>query len=400
MEKDDSIQNSAYSKEFAFPLNIKQMGNIDKELKIYVEDYVYTYLCRYAKTMAKKEKIAVLAGRYYKIDDCDTVVISGAIQGKFSENIDGNEVFTDETWNYVNEEMTKYFPSLSVMGWVRVQPEFGTLALAKDESFHKECFKNKRQVFFVSDPVEEQDCFYTLDDSGFNLRRVKGYFIYYDKNEAMQDYMINNPISVPKGAVLEEESTEEFDTSGKAALNRLLGITGKNRKNLKPEEEKETEKYVPDRIDAAGKIRDVLNKKEIKKKEEKGHRVLLTAVCLILCIVCAGLGQGIMKDRDKIRLLEEEISSVKASYLVMTDRLEEASAQVFSMQNAMSKMEEEEKYVEEEINYKEYTIEEGDSLWYICRKFYGGENKIEEIKALNNIENEDKLFAGQTIKLP
>ena len=55
---------------------------------------------------------------------------------------------------------------------------------------------------------------------------------------------------------------------------------------------------------------------------------------------------------------------------------------------------------EEKTENQTYIIEEGDSLWYICRKFYNGENKIEEIKTLNNIENEDILYVGQTISLP
>ena len=38
-------------------------------------------------------------------DDCDIVIISGAIQGQYTANENGGQVFTDETWNYVNEQM-------------------------------------------------------------------------------------------------------------------------------------------------------------------------------------------------------------------------------------------------------------------------------------------------------
>ena len=54
---------------FTFPSNVKQMGNIDKKLKIYIEDYAYTYLYQYAKTGGGSEKLAVLVGGHTCIND-------------------------------------------------------------------------------------------------------------------------------------------------------------------------------------------------------------------------------------------------------------------------------------------------------------------------------------------
>lgn len=398
MEKDDGMRKSGGSeKSFGFPLNIKQMGNVDRELKIYIEDYAYTYLYRYAKTHGKTEKLAVLAGRYYRIDGQDTVVISGAIQGKYTVKENGNEIFTDETWKYVSEQMEKYFSDLSIVGWVRIQPEYGTFMMAKDEIFHKECFKNKWQVFFVIDPAEMQDCAYALNEGKTSMRRVKGYFIYYDKNESMQDYMIENSLSEPKGECVESDEAET-DLSGKKAVYRLLGMTGR-----KSESNDKKEEYVPDRIDAAAKIRSVLNKKEEKKKERQDRSLAIGTVCAVLSAACIVMCFGIIKGQNRIRYLEEEMYTMKNSYTAIAERLENTAQQVFAVQNAekndyAEKVEEIKN--EEKTEDKKYTVEEGDSLWYICRKFYGGENKIEEIKAFNQIEDENKLYVGQTIKLP
>jgi len=389
MENTDGNKASAVSeKSFGFPLNIKQMGNVDKELKIYIEDYVYTYLYRYAKTKAKAEKLAVLVGRFYRVDGQDTVVISGAIEGKYSIKENGNEIFTDETWDFVSSQMEKYFPGLSVVGWVRVQPEYGTFMMAKDEAFHKECFKYKWQVFFVIDPSEMQDSIYALTESMGSMRKIKGYFIYYDKNECMQDYMIDNNMSQPKGEAEYEEEERECASPSKAALYRLLGVK---------EREKKNEKYVPDRIDAASKIRSVINEKEKKKKEKHNRGYAATAICAALSLVCVAMSLAMVKERDKIRVLESEILDIKTSYTVMAERFEE-TVQVFSMQtNEAIKPEEK---AEDKTEVKKYTIEEGDSLWYICRTFYNGEDKIEEIKQINNIENENFLYVGQIIELP
>lgn len=396
MEKDGIREKRGKNENgFDFPLNIKQIGNMDKDLRVYIEDYVYTYLYRYAKTKAKSEKLAVLAGRYYRVDGQDTVVISGAVEGKYTIKENGNEIFTDETWEYVAEQMKKYFSDLSIIGWVRVQPEYGTFMMAKDEIFHKECFKNNWQVFFVIDPAEMQDAMYAFNGAKSSMRPVKGYFIYYDKNEPMQNYMIDHTIAEPKQE--EESETITADSSGKTAVYRLLGMKGRIKK-----EEKSEEKYVPDRIDAAAKIRSVLNQKDEAKKESRGKEVVVGTVCMALSVACVAMCAGLIKERDKIRYLENEMAGIKSSYTAMSQRIENAAQQVFAIQENEKEIEVEEEKNEDEKKTKnsQYTIEEGDSLWYICRKFYGGENRIEEIKDVNKIENEDMLYVGQKIELP
>ena len=373
-------------KDFGFPMNIKQMGNIDRETKIYVEDYVYTYLYRYAKTRGKSEKLAFLAGRHYSINGQDTVVISGAVEGRYSAVENGNEAFTKESWVYADECMKKYFPSLSVVGWVRVQPEFGTFMMAKDEKYHKDNFKSKWQVFFVIDPAEMQDSMYVLSGGKESMRKAKGYFIYYDKNEAMQNYMIENNTSKPKNEVQEEEISENM-SSGKTALNRLMGMKEKGAKK---------EKYVPDRVDAAPEIRKVLKQKEQHRKEKQEKVNVLTAFCAVVCVICVAMSAITIRERDKIKVLESEIIDIRTSYNAMSQQFEE-TVQVFSQQSSEVLNESAE---ETKADFQKYTIEEGDSLWYICREFYGGENRIEDIKALNSIENEDILYVGQTIILP
>ena len=50
--------------------------------------------------------------------------------------------------------------------------------------------------------------------------------------------------------------------------------------------------------------------------------------------------------------------------------------------------------------YKEHTIEKGENLLYISKKYYGDSSMVKEIMKLNNIEDMDKIYEGQKIKLP
>jgi len=49
-----------------------------------------------------------------------------------------------------------------------------------------------------------------------------------------------------------------------------------------------------------------------------------------------------------------------------------------------------------------YTIKEGDSLWKIAQEFYGDGNKYKFIvqENIEVIKDEDKIYPGQTIRIP
>ena len=46
-----------------------------------------------------------------------------------------------------------------------------------------------------------------------------------------------------------------------------------------------------------------------------------------------------------------------------------------------------------------YTVQKGDTLWSIAKKYYGVGSKYPEILKLNNISNPDKIYAGQKIRV-
>lgn len=399
MEQDFEQNGTAPGqKEFTFPVNVKQMGNIDKTLKIYIEDYVYTYMYQYAKTGGSKEKLMVLAGKHTYINNCDVVIISGVIQAKNTAEENGALTFTDESWIYINEQMRKYFDGLSVLGWCHVQPEFGIFMMARDEVFHKRCFKNKFQVFCTIDPMEKQECFYAYNDEMTSLRPVKGYFIYYDKNEAMQEYMLDNSISKPKEIPesIRKEEMQEFDKTDEA------GFDTKD----KPE--------TVDRIDAAERIRKVLNAKEDSKRKSKNGKyaamtVFTGAICAAFVFMCVNM----VNNMDRIQTLEKEITDVKYSYETINTQIESKAEQVFAV-----KAQEEEQKRKEELslmaeNEKEetkkdknldsaaiYTIQYGDTLWSICDNYYGSPEMIVSVMEINSITDIDKLYVGERIVLP
>lgn len=398
-------------KEFEFPTNIKQMGCLDDEIKIYMEDYVYTYLYQYAKSNANQEKLAALVGKHMVVKNQQMIVISGAIQGKDTIKENGAETFTKDSWNYINNQMDIYFKGLSIVGWMHTQPGFGAFLMPKDEVFHKEFFKNPWQTLYVLDPQEKLDAFFIHSNNNAGMRAARGYFIYYSKNENMQDYMLNNSVVKPK---LSEEEQRYYD--------RDCGIIAQEQEMIEKNE----------RIDAAQKIRQVLNNKADEHTVAMKKYTVLAGVSGALCLCCIVMGASLLHSQNRIARLENEVVTVKTSYNTIAAEMSHTQA-VFAAQNkeaeqttkkqepeAVKKQEEaapsqpqvEPKSVPEPVvkpvdtapqasmDRPIYVVKDGDTLGAISNQFYGSSAKVEEILKLNNMDNPNKLKIGQTLLMP
>ena len=366
-------------RDFSTPARVKQMGSIEERVKIFVEDYVYTYLYQYGRSGGGREKLAALIGRHYIVDGQETVVISGAIQGKGTVQENGMERFSEETWEYIGGQMQTYFKGMSVVGWVHCQPGFGAFLRAKDEAFHREYFKEGWQVLFVLDTVDKLDTFYIYNEEGNGLRQARGYFVYYDKNREMQEYMLENSMVRPK-----EEAAET------AAPRREDGA--------EPMREGKGRKPTPaERMDAAQDIRRVLQKRERAVKQAKReHDRLLAAVSCVLCVVCVSLGLAMLQSLDRLRFLEKELTTMQTSYQTLAADFEGVKVQsVFAAQEAEPK-----EKAETEERLEKYIVESGDSLGYISRKFYGTDKKVAVIMDANGLEDADRIYEGQVLWLP
>ena len=51
-------------------------------------------------------------------------------------------------------------------------------------------------------------------------------------------------------------------------------------------------------------------------------------------------------------------------------------------------------------NRASYTVKAGDTLADICKMYYGGLDKLEELCSINGIEDENKILPGQKLFLP
>lgn len=354
----------------ALPNNIRQMGAADEGLRIYMEDYVHTYLYQYARSSVNGEKLAVLMGKTNIINGQKTVFISGVVQARFTEKIKGVETITTQSWKYISEEIEKYFSTLEIVGWMHSRPSFGAFVTSRDEAYHKKVFKNESQIFFVVDPVDRVDRFYTINETGSSMRPIKGYFVYYDKNPQMQEYMLSNSLVQPK-TDYEEDDEEE------------IGNT---------------------HMDAAAKIRTILAGKETEKvKKVRNKYAVFTCVSAVFCVLCVFMGLSLASNITRLKKLETEVVSVKETMETQKEQTDALAEDISKYNPVITVMAAENSNSKEEIDRKEkktYTIKEGDTLVEICRLFYGDDSMLDKIIEVNNIYNPDRIYYGTVIELP
>ncbi len=362
------MQTDLETNTTGFPNNVRQIGAADDGLRIYMEDYVHTYLYQYAKSSANGEKLAVLMGKNIILDGQETVFISGVLQARYTEKLKGMETITGKSWKYIGEEAEKYFKDLEIVGWMHSRPSFGAFVTSRDEAYHKKVFDKCNNVFFVVDPVDRLDRFYVLNEAGTALRPVKGYFIYYEKNIQMQEYMLENSLVQPKNGDTSSDKEDEAD----------------------------------ERIDAADKIRRVLMNKHIEKaKKIKSKYAAFTCVSAALCLICVFMSMSLVKSVSRINKLETDVVNVMQTVeeqKVETKALADDISNYSPVITVMAAENEREDDVEK--TEKTYVIKEGDTLAEICRLFYGDDSKLWEVAELNDITNPDVIYYGKKIVLP
>lgn len=389
--------------DFNLPKNIRQMGGIDENLKVYIEDYVFTYLQQHSKEAKGEERIAILVGETLVLDGCDVLFINGAIKINHIKQEDGMIKLTDDAFDEVEYNIKKYFEKSSVIGWFYSQPGFLDYINDGYVNYHTELFKEDNKVFLLADPIDNISVFHRYSNDKNDLEALRGFIIYYEKNQQMNDYMIANKSIDIK---VEEEKIKQKD-------KRLINIS-----------------------------RDIKQKNMTKLAiEHKKLSNIFACLSSVLFIVCFIMGSGLIQSDDRISELEKKLSQLDESYRYVLSQIKDdnvqsvfaenmpstssmvditeietvlttSSIEKITTQTTKSTTQATTKSMEitsslvslpkkvEFSSVSTYQIESGDSLELISNKFYGSTSNVAKIMEVNGIENPNKIFAGMTIKLP
>ena len=361
------------------PKNIKQIGEVSSDKKIYIEDYAFTYINSIAYNNPSDSQAGVLLGGNQTDGDEKCVFIKGIIKAKLGTEVEEKGVYFNESvWNGIYSDVEKYFPDLSVVGWFAAIPEVTPERMMKLKKIHLDNFAGTMKTFYLIDTVEKEENFYLYENG--ELKKQKGYVCFYERNYEMQEYMLERR---------ERKSSEDG----------------------------------PDKVMKS--IRNIIREKEELHEQKKNARFMY-GVSTFMVIVILVIGINLMNNYQKMKKFDKSISSLMVQMsgndtatqeeVVPVNKLEggvypteaETTSQtavtsVVSTENVTVTAAQpvEEQTVAATVNeVKTYTVKAGDTIMGICKKYYGDTSKCNEVIAYNNIKDENFLYIGQQIKLP
>lgn len=170
------------------PKNIRQIGDRDDTVRLYIEDYVSTYLKRLFPSGGQDLRAGLLFGTERTENGVPFIFVDGALEME-DVTAEGEKVeFTEAAWKKAYQSMEESFPRRTVQGWFLCGAPGCTLSPLNYWKQHGQYFSEKNQLMYLNSGLEGEESVYVTSDDGFY--RLKGYSIYYDKNQMMQDYMI------------------------------------------------------------------------------------------------------------------------------------------------------------------------------------------------------------------
>ena len=405
--KDDSDKSEENPKDnntcIRRPKNIKQIGDVSSDKKIYIEDYAFTYINSIAYNSPQEEQAGVLLGELAKEGNERCVFVKGVIKAALGDTSDTGIYFNENIWNKIYSDTEKYFPDLSVVGWFAVMPEVTDERMARLKKLHLDNFAGNMKTLYLVDKVEKEEHFYLYENG--TLKRQKGYVCFYERNYEMQEYMLERS---------EKKSCED------ASDDRVIR-----------------------------NIRNVIREKE-ELKEQRKSGSFMYGVSAFLVVVIIVIGINLMNNYEKMRRLNQSVDNLmnqlegnerggqdgddngvrdsEASGDISVDgnaiKVNRLSGDVYPLEeNSTSDKTERETESDNKAasettqaisesetdasvssvktdSYSMYTVKQGDTLMGICKRYYGTTTKYQEVMQYNGLDDSDMLYIGQQIKLP
>lgn len=317
----------------------------------------------------------------------DTIIyVKGAIEGQNLELDLDETVFNDEVWREIYQQKDRLFPGLEVIGWALLRMGFSVRLNDKIKKTHFENFPGEGKVLYMIDDLENEDAFYVY--RGQDLVRQSGYYIYYDKNPMMREYLAER-----KEGMQESENYEKM------------------MENMRDER-------------LIRQFREKVSRKT-KSSQRKGRfRTFSTAAAVVVMMIMGGsmyyyaqqdqsinfrdvvngavntMGKGVKdqvedksettKEKTVTKILDTQASTENKKNTTKVKKTTEKSTAATSVKKTnVSK-----------YKYYKYTVKKGETLVSISRKVYGTQKLVQRIKTANTLNDQNQIYPGQKLIIP
>lgn len=152
--------------------------------------------------------------------------IRGALLADAGEITEEHIEITQNMWQKIHEEQEKYFEGQEIVGWFLARQSLPMVVSELIGKVHRNQFGGEK-ILMLMDTAEQEEAFFRYENNF--LVRQSGYYIYYEKNTQMQNYMLE------KNPEIQEESQETVQDDAVRAFRSLI----QKKKKEEPEETEE-----------------------------------------------------------------------------------------------------------------------------------------------------------------
>ncbi|MDE6419300.1 MAG: hypothetical protein K2K87_02095, partial [Lachnospiraceae bacterium] len=167
------------------PKNIRQIGEAHAHYAVYIEDYVSTYIKQVVRLSDGGIRQGALMGKVYPEGEKTIFVIEGIVTDKELYRT-REQLFSERGKEVLRDQCERYFAELDVIGEVIFDSGKGDIDTVRRGMFSENAAA--RRIFLHVDCADGAQKFYIGSQGA--VESVESYYIYYDRNEAMQNYLI------------------------------------------------------------------------------------------------------------------------------------------------------------------------------------------------------------------
>ena len=397
------------------PKNIRQIGDRDQIVKLYMEDYVNTYLKRLYPAGGQDLRVGLLLGGMEFNDGTPYIFIDGALEMEDVTEAGGRVVFSELSWKRAYRNMEQLFPKRTIQGWFICGRPGDDLSPINYWKQHIQYFGEPNKLMYLSNGTDGEENIYITSEDGFY--KLQGYSIYYERNQMMQDYMVlrkdvkrietdtNDKVIEEFRKRMDEHKVEVTDRHQTVGLLRgmcmamsVVILAGGIVMFNNYERMRDMESVIASAIPA--KAEQILIGKKGLEKESKGESKVVVEEAEGGVYPTTAVNKETMSETMPRGSQGDTMAESKAAETLppATQSAKETATQPATEAATQPASQETEAAVSGDPRV--HVVQEGETLYGICIAEYQTMNKMKEICELNGLDDENKIVAGQKLLLP
>lgn len=401
---DDENKGEKSSMSIRRPKNIKQIGDVDSNRKIYIEDYAFTYINSLAYGNQDEEQAGVLLGEYQKSEEEKCVFIKGVIKAKpEGDTVKQGVIFDEQIWSRIYTEIEKYFPQLQIVGWFVTVSDVTMERMQYLRRVHMDNFAGEMKPMYMVNTTEKEEHFYLYENG--ELKKQGGYVCFYERNYEMQEYM------------MEKRGRQSVESPEKDQVMRSIRTIIQEKEELKQQKKNGSMMYGFSALMIVVILVlgiNIINNYEKMNKLDKSLNNITKEIATLNGNELADNREPGVVEVNKIdgNVFPTEANSVESETSSVVETKEKESVVETKTVETVAEKESTEKKTEAVtkateaatdvavVSNKTHVVAKGETLSSICLKYYGTTLKAKTVAEYNDIDDVDKLYVGQVVKLP